>query len=312
VAGSIAKLSHLKVRHLQLILHLVDQGTLHKAARALNMSQPAASAMLSDLESSMGVRFFDRTHRGVQLTDEGLQIVDSVKTLLNEFDNFAGTVERLAAGRQPQLRVGVVPQAFAAYLPQAINRFRVDHGCAIRTEEGTAKQLLAALWEGHLDCVIGRLPSTGIPEGIDATALRFENLYEEPVCIAYGPLAKVGERMPSYHWLGEQQWVLQRRDSSVRHALNEAFLRHGVQPPQPVVETSNYMQSLTLVAGSGFFTVAPLHAAELQSNLRTVHILAMDLGVAPMQVSFISRASNSGNAQLGLFASAFRSVLPGS
>lgn len=306
--SSLSALSHLKFRHLQLVLYLVELGTLHKAARALNVSQPAASAMLNDLEETMGMRFFERGHRGVRLTEAGAEVLDPVRTLLNEFAHLAGTVERLGHGRERLLRIGVVPQAFAAYLPQAISRFRAARGCALKTEEGTARHLLRLLWEGQLDCVIGRLPSTGIPEGIEPGALRFDILYTETICVACGAGVEHKVKRPGYAWLAEQEWVLQRRDSSVRQSLNESFLRHGVQPPRPVVETTNYMQSLALVARSHFYTVAPRHAAELQRRSGAVQILDLDLEVAPMQVSFITRATSGDNEQLRRFREAFAGV----
>ncbi len=302
---SLSTLSHLKFRHLQLVLYLVELGTLHKAARMLNVSQPAATAMLSDLEETMGVRLFDRSHRGVRLTEAGAQVLDPVRTLLNEFTHLAGTAERLGHGRERLLRVGVVPQAFATYLPQAISRFRAAQGCAIKTEEGTARQLLKLLWEGSLDCVIGRMPSTGMPEGAEVGALHFDILYTETICIACGAQAPRRPRRLTYQWLAEQEWVLQRRDSSVRQALHESFLRHGVQPPRPVVETTNYMQSLALMTRSHFYTVAPRHAAELQRASGAVQILDLDLEVAPMQVSFITRAASADNGQLRRFREAF-------
>ena len=303
-------LSHLKFRHLLLIDYLRQLGTLHKAANALNISQPAATAMLSDLEALLGVALFERSHRGVKPTEAGRQLMESLGTLLNEYHHFAESLDRLADGRDRVLRLGLVPQAFATYLPRVIQQFRATCGGTIRVQEGTAAQLLGLVWEGQLDCVIGRLPGSGFPQHWDATALCFENLYTERICVVSG--GKPDDINPSPYsleWLAEQQWVLQRTDSSVRQALNEAFLRHGLAPPTPIVETSNYMQSLALISNTGFFTVAPRRAAELQQVVGSFHVLDIDLGVAPMQVSFIHRTASQNNPQLEAFKACFRRVL---
>lgn len=55
----------LKLRHFQLFLALDEQRNLHRAASQLNMSQPAASKLLSDLEANLGIRLFDRHPRGL-------------------------------------------------------------------------------------------------------------------------------------------------------------------------------------------------------------------------------------------------------
>ena len=61
-------LSHLKFRHLMLVEFLVRHGTLHKAARLLNISQPAATGMLNDLEQLLGISLFTRSRLGVAPT----------------------------------------------------------------------------------------------------------------------------------------------------------------------------------------------------------------------------------------------------
>lgn len=307
---STSSLSHLKFRHLLLITLLAELGTLHKAARALSVSQPAASAMLSDLEAALGIRLFERSHRGVRPTDHGDRLLDRVRTLLNEFQEFADTVHRLTAGNEPMLRLGVVPQAFAAYLPRAIERFRAREGCGVSTREGTARQLLELLWQGHLDGVIGRLPSTGVPKAIDASLLRMESLYTEAISIVAGTGGVDRQAPPrDIAALARCEWVLQRRDSSVRQALNAAFILHGLHPPTPVVETTNYMQSLTLVAGSSYCTIAPRRPALLQQASGALRVLDLNLELPPMQVSFIARAASEGNTQLTLFRQCFRTVV---
>ena len=60
-----------------LIDYLREFGTLHKAANALNIGQPAATAMLSDLEALLGVALFERSHRGVKPTEAGRQLMES-------------------------------------------------------------------------------------------------------------------------------------------------------------------------------------------------------------------------------------------
>ena len=303
-------LSHLKFRHLMLIDYLRELGTLHKAADALNISQPAATAMLNDLEALLGVSLFERSHRGVKPTETGRQLMDSLGTLLSEYHHFAESLNRLAEGRDRVLRIGLVPQAFATYLPRVIQQFRAACGGTLRLQEGTAAQLLSGVWEGQLDCAIGRLPGSGFPQQWDASTLCFENLYTERICVVGGgKKVDIKPATDSMEWLAEQQWVLQRPDSSVRQALNEAFLRHGLAPPSPIVETSNYMQSLALIGNTRFFTVAPRRAAELQQATGSFHVLDIDLGVAPMQVSFIHRAASQNNPQLAAFKACFRRVL---
>lgn len=309
--SSTSALSHLKFRHLMLIALLAEQGTLHKAARALSVSQPAVTAMLNDLEQVLGIRLFERTHRGVRPTPNGERVIDGVTTLLNEFHAFTERVQRIGDGRERMLRMGIVPQVFATHLPATLEGFRAQGGCAVRIQEGTARQLLGLLWDGLLDGVIGRLPSTGVPQEMDAASLRLENFYTERIGVVMGA-GREGRPPPSdVEGLARQDWVLQRRDSSVRLALNEAFLQHGLQPPEPAVETTNYLQSLQLVAHTGYCTVAPLGPARLMQATGAVRVLEIDLGLPAMPVTFITRVASEGNRELRLFRESFRGVVQG-
>ena len=151
-AAPTMSLSHLKFRHLMLVLHLQEHRNLHKAARHLNISQPAASAMLRDLESLLGLRLFSRSRQGVVPTKDAGILADRARSMINEFDALAKTVEQLGRSTPPLLRLGLVPQAFVTYLPGAIKHFRLSGGsAALRTQEGTAPQLVNLLFAGTLD-----------------------------------------------------------------------------------------------------------------------------------------------------------------
>ena len=300
-------LSHLKFRHLMLVEFLVRHGTLHKAARLLNISQPAATGMLNDLEQLLGISLFTRSRLGVAPTPSAQALLAKVRTLLNEFNDFTTAVGRAAEGRDVVLRVGVVPQAFVAYMPQTIEIFRARGGGALRAQEGTARQLLDLLLDGQLDCVIGRLPSDGLPEGRRASDLSMEPVYRDEVCLVARPGHSILDaRKVGFERLAQEQWVLQRRDSSVRRALAEAFLREGLLPPDPAVETTTYIQNLAVVAQSNLLSIAPRRAAEQQARLGQIAIIDFKLHVDPMQVNLLVRAGSGPNATLDLFRAALQ------
>ena len=303
-------LSHLRFRHLLLLLHLAEHGSLHQAARYLSISQPAATAMLIDLESQLGLRLFDRSHRGMAATEAARALLDRARTIVNEFVDFSSAVGRIVQGRGTLLRIGVVPQAFASYLPQVLADFLKAGGCAVRTTEGTGRQLLAQLLDGQLDCVVGRLPVEGLDGEHELSALSFLSLYDEDICLVVGAHHPLGRRRRlAFGDLAGRGWVLQRRDSSVRQAFNAAFLRRGESPPEPVVETGSYVQSLAIVAASELLTVAPRRASEIQRDLGLVAILPLTLGSGPMQVGFINRKTAEAHVSLRLFRSCFEAVV---
>jgi DNA-binding transcriptional LysR family regulator len=155
-----------------------------------------------------------------------------------------------------------------------------------------------------LDCVVGRLASGSVSQGQDLTELSFTPLYDEQICVIEGT-AEPSRQRPSYASLAKRDWVLQRRDSSVRRELADAFLRRGLMLPDPVVETTNYIQSLSVVGKSNYCSVAPRRAVEMYVKLGTVRILNIPLDMAPMPVSFITRKTSGANINLALLRESF-------
>lgn len=304
-----ATLFHLKFRHLALIEYLLQDGTLRKAARRLNISQPATTSMLTDIEDLLGVRLFIRNRQGVTPTPATLTLAPRLRVLLNDFDEFGTMLERLETGENEVLRVGAVPQAFTVLLPHAVERFRNAGGCYLHTSEGSAQDLLERLMAGELDCILGRLPTDTGKWALDMGALSFVHLYEDDICVVCGPDHPATRlKKLSYARLAQYEWVLQRNSSSVRRALNEAFLRHSLVLPHPAVETPTYTQALDMVAAAGLLTAAPRRTAMAYASTGRVRVLDFPLRVAPMQVSLIVRKSVETHPQIVRFRATFEAM----
>lgn len=300
-------LSHIKFRHLILLEHLVEFGNLHKAAKHLSISQPAASAMLREFEKQIGLGLFVRTTQGVTSTDAAMALVNRAKTILNEFDALVEDIQRFAKNASPLLRVGVVPQALFAYLPRVVEKFRESGGGSVSIQEGTAKQLLLLLFEGKLDCVIGRLFGGAMPEAHNMEELIFEPLYSERMCIVEGTQGKK-KRKFSYEELVNRDWVLPRADSTLRHQLTDTFLQRGLLLPSPVIETTNYFQSLALLSNSNLCSVIPYSAAQAHVKLGNIRVIDRLADLTPMPVNFIFRASSKEDISVNKFRQIFTDI----
>lgn len=300
-------LSHIKFRHLILMQHLVEFGNLHKAARHLNISQPAASAMLREFEKQIGLTLFNRTTQGVIPTEAASILSNRAGTILSEFNTLVQGIHRLNNNLSSLIRVGVVPQALFAFLPRVIQLFRESGGGAVSIQEGTAKQLLLQLFEGKIDCVIGRLSGGLMPSMHNTDELVFYPLYSENICIVEGTKDRK-KRKTSYTELASREWVLPRADSSLRQQLTDSFLRRGLMLPAPVIETTNYFQSLTMLSGSNLCTVIPHSAADMHVKLGNIRVIDTPTDLKPMPVSFIFRRSAEKNTELMRFRKTFAAI----
>ena len=75
--------ARLKPRQLMLLSTISDEGNIHRAAEILNMSQPAASKLLKDLEDVLGVALFERLPRGMRPTWYGEALVRHARIALS-------------------------------------------------------------------------------------------------------------------------------------------------------------------------------------------------------------------------------------
>ena len=94
----------LKLRQLQLIVDVADTGQVVAAAQRLNMTQPAASRMLAELEHLLGVKLTARHPRGLNLTPAGARLAELARGILREIDTAAVEVRDIAGGKAAAFR----------------------------------------------------------------------------------------------------------------------------------------------------------------------------------------------------------------
>src|ERR671939_194356 len=77
-------LARLRFRHLQMLGALADTGGIRRAAMRLNLTQPAVSKALAEVEQAFGYALFARTSKGLQPTPAGRVVLRGAALLVNE------------------------------------------------------------------------------------------------------------------------------------------------------------------------------------------------------------------------------------
>ena len=110
------------LRHLQIFQTVCRCMSITQAAEQLNMTQPAVSIAIRELESFYGARLFDRLNRRIYLTDAGHSLEHYAKTILEDFSE---SVTTLREGKQRlHLRVGANITAAETFLPELLVRLQ--------------------------------------------------------------------------------------------------------------------------------------------------------------------------------------------
>ncbi|MDF3832252.1 LysR substrate-binding domain-containing protein [Cupriavidus basilensis] len=107
-------MSHIETRHLRYFIAAAEEGSIIAASRALNITQPALSRQIQDLEGSIGIRLFERHAKGVQLTDAGLSFLQDAKQSLQELQRARDRAHRIAQGQTGTFKLGIMPSYLAS------------------------------------------------------------------------------------------------------------------------------------------------------------------------------------------------------
>jgi DNA-binding transcriptional LysR family regulator len=266
--------ARLKTRQLLLLIALDDCRNIHRAADMLNMTQPAASKQLKDLEEMLDVRLFERLPRGMAPTIYGETMIRHARMALTSLALAHDDVVALKVGLTGQVEVGVIMTPAMKLLPTAISRIKQRAPLLrIGAYVETSNILLDRLRNGLLDFAIGRILEDG-----DGTGLLYEELVEEPVCAVVRPGHPLLSRKAlELRDLVGQPWILPPHGSVLRHRCDMMFLRAGFEAPANVVDTTALLLLMPLLQQTDSVHVMPADVAAYYASLGILDILPIDL-----------------------------------
>ena len=160
---------------LRYLLAVVDAGSLSRAAAQLQVSQPALSQRMTQLERELGVHLLERSPRGVRPTRAGLDFYRDAHRLVRQFDHLAAS----AADRQEVrglVAVGI-PSGAAVHLAAPLLSWTREHCPGVRLElfESMSGYVAELFDQGRMDLAVVYL--AGPPDRSDDVALYAEDLW---------------------------------------------------------------------------------------------------------------------------------------
>lgn len=205
---------------------------MKRAAERLNLTQPAISKTLKELETVLGARLFSRSRAGVRMTAQGEVFEQFAETSLAALTQGVQEVAEMALDGRTRFAIGALPSVAARlvpYLVEALNE--VSPRTVPEITEGPHEYLLERLRQGALDLVIGRL---GAAESMGG--LSFTQLYEEHVAFVVRPghpLSGVSDPRAVIDW----PVIYPTRTAAIRPLVDRFFLSHGIGDVPNRIET---------------------------------------------------------------------------
>jgi DNA-binding transcriptional LysR family regulator len=297
--------NRLKVRHLALLLHIQEQGSLTRVAEYMSTSQPAVTHALAELEEMFGTRLFDRSARGMTVTEQGAVVLDRARAMLKDLSSLTQDMEAVAAGREGHLNVGVTPFVSGQLLSQAMQLATQDaKSLMVTLHDGTTAQLLPRLQDHTLDLLIGRAVAT-----VDMAGVQHEALYHQPPrLIASRRLtARLARGRLDWPMLRDMDWILGPRHTTIRNQVINLFLQAGLAPPLPIIESLSAKLIGEIISVSDrCVSIVPADIAEELARVAGVAIVPYSLEWTLPPIALFTRSEGRSREAVRRFAQALR------
>ncbi|MDX8482551.1 LysR family transcriptional regulator [Mesorhizobium sp. VK24D] len=152
-------LMNIQLRHVRSFIAVAQEKSFARAAQRLNVSQPALSQTIIQLEENTGFPLFERTTRAVSLTPSGEKLLARALSLARSMDSFQDEVRRLQLTLKSELRVGFMIGTAVEFIPAIVREFeRVRPNAILHLKEYDFSDPSAGLIAGEVDCGIIRPP----------------------------------------------------------------------------------------------------------------------------------------------------------
>jgi len=232
---------HLK--QIQNFVMVVETGSIHAAARALGVSQPAVTKSIRSLETELHAQLLQRTPHGVVPTPAGRMFFARARVAQAELRKAEEELTQTGNDAAGTVAFGVGPVAAVLVAPQAVTRFHQQFRRArIRVVEGFLPVLLPLVRDGSLDFAIGpRVDSKPDP------ALAFRPLFREDFVV----VARKGHPLRHSRSLAQltgADWLSFGGSGVPNGPLDRAFSSAGLAVPRQVVQCDSYNIVVSVLA----------------------------------------------------------------
>ena len=289
--------SRVRILHLEMVLKLVERGSVRDAAKALGLTQPAVTKALKELETLFGVPLFYRETKGLRPTPFCGPLERYARDAMFGLDDAVASMAALLRGEEGRVAAGAIPGRALTLLTEAAGRLQREHPqITVCISADPSDELLRRLEVGELDFALAARP-----QDLDEQDLSFVSIGTEPLAVVVAPghplLAQQPATMPD---LALQCWAMPPRPDSARAFLEHAFAQRGDGLPQQLVETSGALATLEYVLHWNALGVvdAALAARLERSGMIAVLRTTLEMQGAPLGLLTHRRRRMRANAAL--------------
>ena len=240
-----------KFHQIRAFVEVARQGSIRGASRAMNLSQPALTKSIKELEEGMAAQLFVRRSKGVALTECGESFYQHANLILEELRAAQDDIRQRQGQLGGQINIGMGASVARTLMPTVITRFHEQHPqVKVRIMEGQLVSMINELRQGELDFTINTYY-----QGPYDHEFSFEKLFEKPFAI-FGREGHPAIGAKSISELMNYNWTMPTPRGSYYKQLEDIF-RHRSQIPHIGVVCETFSSCISLVAQSDFLSILP-------------------------------------------------------
>ena len=279
----------MELRELISFYHVARVRSVSKAARTLELGQPTVTTHLRKLEDEFGITLFDRIKRPIQLTSEGITLLELVTPVVTSVDALKTQMDY--AEKRGSFVVGAYPDLVTHHLPSGIQRFREDYpDVRIRLLARSYNPLVQLVRSGEIDLAFCSSPP------VDDTTLEFKELFKYNTVLLTPPGHDLIQDRPiSLDDITGFPLILTAPESQLRQRVEQAFKAQGLLPDVVLAldDTESMKRYVEIGMGIAIGSDFTLHAGDHNrfGVLRLDHLFPSSvIGVCTLRGKFAGQA----------------------
>lgn len=277
----------INIRRLQVFVAVAELRSVTGAARHLNMTPPAVTKSLRELEKGLSVELFNRTSVGMIPTTAGESFLFHATRALREITRGRDEIARLIGGESGRIAFGATVEAAMLVLPHALGKLiEKRKQIEISFAGGTYDALARSVRSGDLDFFLGVIPEEGVTGDLSV-----EPLYADALHVVARPGHPLAAREElTLHELTDFRWILSTVDGPLSRLMRRSFDQSGVPFPRNPVIVEPLSSVRGMLLATDLLTAVPQVRAREELELGQLIRLPVDLPGTHHVVHIVSRA----------------------
>jgi len=237
------------------------------AAKELYLTQPAVSIQIHLLEEDYGVKFFNRSGKGIQITEEGELLLSYAEKIFNLSDEANEALRQITSLKRGKLKIGSSMTIGAYYLPQLFEIFKLQYpNIVIQMDTGNSHEVIRRILSFQND--LGFIGT----DYSDKNLVVIPFIIERLVLIAPPDHELTHKRAILFKDLKRQKMIMREKGSGTMEIIERELKKHGVSVETVMELGSNEAIKQAVEAGLGISIISS-NVVKLENNQGRIKIL---------------------------------------